>query len=150
MKHRIIYFVVCVMAVCSFTAVKNNCFAQKEVFTEAAGIGGTWKLMPVLASDTAAGKLANLQFDMGKHSFTGSTGCNAMSGKFKISGAMLSFSEPEITGSNTCQGYNEDAFMANLIKVNHFKIENGVLELMVDQTVLSKWVRNEPSGGIKT
>ncbi|HWB28663.1 MAG TPA: META domain-containing protein [Chitinophagaceae bacterium] len=149
MKHRIIYFVVLVAAIGALFAPGTNSFSQKEVFPVESNISGTWKLMPVLASDTASGKLAILQFNTSANSFIGNTGCNSISGKFNMSGNMLSFSEQEITTKNVCPGYNEEAFVANLLKVNHFKIENGVLELMVDQTVLSKWVRKEPLNAIK-
>ena len=39
--------------------------------------------------------------------------------------------------------------MANLIKVNHYEIKDGVLQLMIDGTVLSKWVRKEPANTVK-
>lgn len=132
-----------------FAAIHQKSFAQKEVYTDAGTIAGEWKLMPVFASDTASGKIPVLQFNLANNSFLGHTGCNSMSGKFTINGTMLSFSEQEIITKNNCQGYNEDAFVASLIKVNHYKIENGVLQLMVDQTVLSRWVRKEPANAPK-
>ncbi len=150
MRYRITYIAAVLIMVCSFATLQIRCFAQKEVFADANSLEGTWKLMPVLASDTATGRFPVLQFNVTNHSFIGNTGCNSMSGKFKLTGSMLSFSEQEVITKNDCQGYNEDAFMASLIKVNHYKIENGVLELMVDQTVLSKWVRKEPMNAPKT
>jgi heat shock protein HslJ len=144
MKYRLIYIAALVLMSSTFANISQTAYAQKEVFTDAETLAGQWKLMPVLASDTAAGKVPVIQFNIANHSFLGNTGCNSMSGKFTLNGNMLSFGEQEITTKLACQGYNEDAFVASLIKVNHYKIENGVLMLMVDQTVLSKWVRKEP------
>lgn len=151
MKHRVIYIILAIAAICSFTNVNNKCLAQKEVFADgAATISGIWILMPVLASDTATGKAAFIDFDIAKGTFTGNTGCNNMTGKFTVNGTMLQFKDPAVDSKNNCQGYNEDAFMANLIKINNFKMDNGVLQLMTDQTIVSKWVRKEPKKDIKT
>jgi len=147
MKHRIIYMAAFVLTLCSFVLFINNSVAQKKADQP---IAGTWKLMPVLASDTATGNIPALRFNVAEGSFTGSTGCNAMTGNFTLNGTMLAFKEQMVDKKNMCQGYNEEAFMSSLLKVNHFKIENGVLLLMVDQTVLSKWVRSEPEKATKS
>jgi hypothetical protein len=67
-----------------------------------------------------------------------------------VSGDKLQFKEQAVLTKNSCAGYNEDAFINSLIKVNHFKIAEGtVLELMFDGTVLSRWVRKEPVDSVK-
>ena len=147
MKHRIIYFAAFVLTFCSLVLCKSNSIAQKNADLP---IAGTWKLMPVLASDTATGNIPAIQFNVANGSFTGSTGCNLMTGKFTLNGAMLAFKEQMVDKKNMCQGYNEEAFMSSLLKVNHYKIEDGVLQLMVDQTVLSKWVRSDPGKATKS
>lgn len=150
MRHRSIYIGLAFAAICSFANIETKCLAQKEVFADGAStISGTWVLMPVLASDTATGKPPFIDFNTGSGSFTGNTGCNTMEGKFTVNGNILQFKDPTVDGKNTCLGYNEDAFMANLLKINHFKMENGVLQLMIDQTVVSKWVRKEPKKDLK-
>lgn len=146
MKRSLIYMAFSLFATAGIGTYGH---AQKEKMDD-GNIAGTWKLIPALPSDTAAGKLAVIQFNTANGDFIGNTGCNAMSGKFSLSGAMLQFKEQAVDTKNTCQGYNEDVFMANLLKVNHYKIENGILQLMVDQTVLFKWARKEPAGGTKT
>lgn len=115
----------------------------------AAVIEGQWKLLPVLASDTETGKIPLIIFNIANRSFTGNTGCNSFNGKIAVNGDKLSFTEQAVVTQNDCQGYNEDAFMASLIKVNHYKIDHGVLELMIDETILSKWVRKEPVNTVK-
>jgi len=73
--------------------------------------------------------------------FAGNTGCNDLSGSFFIMKDSLAFNEHVIATRKMCQGYNEKAFIDNLIKTNHYKIVDGVLQLMNDQTILSKWTR---------
>lgn len=104
---------------------------------------GSWQLQPMLASDTAAGKIPILVFDLKSNKFQGNTGCNNMSGSFIASGDSLSFNEQIMMTKMACQGYNEQAFIQSLTKTNHFKIEQGVLQLMQEQTVLSKWIRKD-------
>jgi heat shock protein HslJ len=105
---------------------------------------GSWTLQPVLASDTAAGKRATLQFDLKKSRFTGNTGCNNMSGKFwfSASDSSLTFSEKLVTTKMACTGYNEKAFLKNLLLTTHYTIKNGVLIFLADdKTELSRWER---------
>jgi heat shock protein HslJ len=104
-------------------------------------ISGVWLLQPVLASDTAAGRIPQLNFNLTTKKFTGNTGCNDMSGSFFIRKDSLAFNEHIISTRTMCQGYNEKAFVDNLTKTNHYKIVDGVLQLMNDQTILSKWTR---------
>ncbi len=146
MKHCLICFIAIVLTT-AYT--KNTCLAQTQNSLDTKSLAGEWKLLPVLASDAASGKLPVLQFNVESHKFLGNTGCNSMEGKFELNGNILSFSEQAILTKNNCQGYNEEAFISNLIKVNHYRIEKGVLELMVDGAVLSKWVRTEPTNGVK-
>jgi len=99
-------------------------------------------LQPVLASDTATGKIPTISFDLKKHTFTGNTGCNEMSGIFKLKADSLAFTEQIVATKITCQGYNEKAFLDNLFNTNRYQIKDGVLELMYNETILSKWVRH--------
>jgi heat shock protein HslJ len=104
-------------------------------------ISGVWVLQPVLASDTAAGRIPQLNFNLSAKKFTGNTGCNDMSGSFFLNKDSLAFNEHIVSTRQMCQGYNEKAFIDNLTKTNHYKIVDGVLQLMDDQTILSKWTR---------
>ncbi len=107
---------------------------------------GRWELMPVMASDTAAGKIPFLNFDLKTDKFSGNTGCNNITGGFLVKQDALQFSENIISTKMACEGYNEKAFLENLLKTNRYEIKNGVLQLMFNATVLSKWVRhNDPN-----
>ena len=105
-------------------------------------LDGKWVLLPVLPSDTATGKVPFITFDVKKLRFSGNTGCNSMSGRFSVSGKSLHIDSNMITTKMACPGYNEKAFLKNLLRVNGYKFEDGVLVLMFDGTELSRWVRN--------
>ena len=104
---------------------------------------GAWQLEPVLPSDTAAGKIPTIVFDLTTKKFQGNTGCNNMSGNFYTSGDSISFNEQILMTKMACPGYNEQGFIESLTRTNRYKIERGSLQLMQDQTVLSKWIRKD-------
>ena len=116
--------------------------SSSNVKPAAENLGGTWQLQPVLASDTATGRTPTITFDLKKHTFTGNTGCNEMSGIFKLKADSLAFTEQIVATKMTCQGYNEKAFLDNLFNTNRYQIKEGVLQLMYNETILSKWVRH--------
>ena len=95
-----------------------------------------------MASDTDNGKIPQINFDLKTNRFSGNKGCNTMSGNFIIKENTLSFSENIISTKIACPGYNEKAFFDNLLKTNRYEIKNGVLQLMYNATILSKWARH--------
>ena len=115
---------------------------ETTIQTQDTTIAGTWYLVPVLASDTAAGKIPYLHFDLTEKNFSGNTGCNNMSGSFKIDYNALGFGANMVSTRMACPGYNEKPFMDNLLKTNGYEIKDGVLQLMYNTTILSKWTRN--------
>lgn len=112
-----------------------------QIVHDTSTIAGTWYLMPVLSSDTAAGKLPTLNFELTEGRFSGNNGCNAMSGSFFIKEDALRFGDNVVSTKMACPGYNEKLFVNNLLKTNRFMIKDGVLQLMYNTTILSKWTR---------
>ncbi len=104
-------------------------------------LGGIWFLQPVMASDTAVGKIPRLNLNLSTKKFTGNTGCNNMSGAFDFTDTTIQFNQRIITTRMACVGYNEKAFLDNLLRANTYKLQNGILILMFDQTELSRWTR---------
>lgn len=104
-------------------------------------LGGQWFLQPVLASDTATGKIPRLVLDLSTKRFTGNTGCNNMSGQFDFTDSTLQFNQRIITTKMACVGYNEKEFLETLLRTNSYKLQNGTLILLFDQTELSRWTR---------
>ncbi|HTE25485.1 META domain-containing protein [Flavitalea sp.] len=124
--------------------------AQTPASADTGKLGGTWFLVAVLPSDTAAGKIPTLNFDENSKNFSGSTGCNNMRGKFSFTDSTLKIDEQIITTKMACPGYNEDAFLKNLPKANGYRFENGMLVLLSDQTELSRWTREPVKPTTKT
>jgi heat shock protein HslJ len=102
---------------------------------------GTWFLVAVLPSDTAAGRIPWITFDKDGQKFTGHTGCNNMRGSYSKSDSTLRINEQIITTKMACPGYNEDRFLKSLPKVTGYKFENGMLVLLNDRNELSRWTR---------
>jgi heat shock protein HslJ len=105
-----------------------------------ARISGKWGLIPASESDTAGGHFPEIQFDVKDAKFSGNTGCNRMSGTYFIAdSATIHFSEKMITTRMFCAGYNESAFLQNLLRVDGFKFRKGMLILMVGNIEVSRW-----------
>jgi heat shock protein HslJ len=104
-------------------------------------LGGRWFLQPMLVSDTVTGKIPRLELDLSSKRFTGNTGCNNMSGTFDYTDSSISFNERIVTTKMNCVGYNEKAFIENLLRTNRYRLQNGMLILMFNQTELSHWTR---------
>jgi heat shock protein HslJ len=105
---------------------------------------GKWYLMPLLPSDTAAGKTPVLELDLKKSHFSGNTGCNSMNGQFWFSShdSSLSFSDKFVTTKMACPGYNERSFIKSLLNTAYYHLRNGVLILTSDENAeLSRWIR---------
>ena len=131
------------MAIVSMLTITQNFAQQKstDVFT------GTWYLIPTLPSDTAAGRIPTIVFT-GNHKFSGNTGCNTMRGEFQNADSSLRFYEQIILGKMACPGFNEPAFIKNLLNTNRWSFKDGELILMIDETVISRWSR-KPSKKVK-
>jgi heat shock protein HslJ len=108
---------------------------------DTATLSGTWVLQPVLPSDTSTDKIPYIHFDLEKSEFSGFTGCNRMNGRLRLEGDRLTFDPNLSLTKMVCQGYNEKAFIANLLRVTRYKISEGILELRIDNLPVSKWVR---------
>lgn len=107
-----------------------------------AKIGGKWSLIPASETDTAGGHFPEMQFDVKDAKFSGNTGCNRMSGTYFISDSVtIHFSEKMITTRMFCAGYNESAFLQNLLRVDGFKFRKGMLIFTVGNIEVSRWIR---------
>jgi heat shock protein HslJ len=100
---------------------------------------GKWFLIPALESDTATGRLPEIQFDAKDTKFSGNTGCNRMSGTYLATDSTLHFSEKMITTRMFCAGYNESAFLQNLLRVDAYKFRKGMLIFTVGNVEVFRW-----------
>jgi heat shock protein HslJ len=123
-------------------AKKDTPIAQApEPIKDTTKLGGMWFLQPVLASDTAMGKIPRIELNLSTKRFTGNTGCNSMSGMFDFTDSTLQFNQRIITTKMACTGYNEKAFLESLLRTNSYRLQDGMLILLFDQTELSRWTR---------
>ena len=110
-----------------------------------AKIGGKWSLIPASELDTAGGHFPEIQFDVKEAKFSGNTGCNKMAGTYFIEDSVtIHFSEKVITTRMFCAGYNESAFLQNLLRVDGFKFRKGMLVLTVGNIEVSRCIRKAP------
>jgi heat shock protein HslJ len=108
---------------------------------DTASLAGPWYLIPVLPSDTGAGRTPQLIINLDEKTFSGNTGCNSMSGSFDYTDSSLVFNERIMMTRMACTGYNEQAFIKNLLRANRFRFDNSTLILMVEEQELSRWSR---------
>jgi heat shock protein HslJ len=104
-------------------------------------LSGKWFLIPALESDTATGHIPEIQMDIKESKFSGNTGCNRMSGTFLATDSTLHFSEKMITTRMFCAGYNESAFLQNLLRVDGFKFRKGMLIFTIGNVEIFRWKR---------
>ena len=112
-----------------------------QTFRDTATLAGNWYLLPVLPSDTGAGRTPQLNFNLADKSFSGNSGCNSMSGSFEYSDTSLVFNERIMLTKMACLGYNEQAFIKNLLRTNHYEFRDSILVLKFEETELSQWAR---------
>ena len=104
-------------------------------------LNGKWRLIPALPSDTATGRIPTLNFILDSKRVAGNTGCNNFSGTFNIDKNSLTFNHDFVSTKMACPGYDEAAFENSLLRTNNYEINGDTLNLKVDQTPLSYWVR---------
>ena len=106
-------------------------------------LSGKWNLIPALPADTATGRIPFLSFDTGSLKMNGNTGCNNIRGAYTTADGSLSFSKNIISTRMACAGYNEAAFLKNLLRVNRYQINGDTLQLMADAAPLSYWIKGK-------
>jgi len=115
---------------------------QPKKSTPNPKMSGKWVLIPALDSDTASGHIPEIQIDVKESKFSGSTGCNRMSGSFFASdSASIQFSDKMITTRMYCAGYDESAFLQNLLRVDNYKFRKGMLVFSVGTIEVLRWKR---------
>jgi heat shock protein HslJ len=128
----------------SCTAAQQTSMPTEEPIPKGDSITGKWYLIPVLPSDSSTGHLPEIEFNIKESHFSGSTGCNRMSGSFLITDTSLHFSDKMVTTRMYCAGYNEPAFLQNLLRVNRYKIESGQLIFLFGEEEVFRWSRKVP------
>jgi heat shock protein HslJ len=106
---------------------------------------GKWYLQSVQINDSLNNRIPEIQFDITQKRFSGTTGCNQMSGSFIADDSTLHISDKMITTRMFCPGYDETAFLQNLLKIDGYHFKNGWLILTSKNIVISQWSRKKPA-----
>ncbi len=102
-------------------------------------LDGKWYLQIVSVKDSMNNHIPEIQFDVKQNRFTGTTGCNQMSGTFIADDSTLHISDKMITTRMFCPGYDETSFLQNLLKIDRYQYKNGLLILTSKNEVISQW-----------
>ena len=68
--------------------------------------------------------------------FTGTTGCNSMSGRFNFNNKDIRFGRNIVTSKMSCNEYNESNFLSALKKADNYTLNGNTLELKQGATRL--------------
>lgn len=68
--------------------------------------------------------------------FTGTTGCNSMSGSFNFSNKDIQFGRNIVTSKMSCNEYDENKFISALKKADNYTLNGNTLELKQGGTLL--------------
>jgi heat shock protein HslJ len=153
LMHTKVKSFILIAALFSLLTSLNGQSPQKgRASTNAVSLQGKWYLQAVLPSDTSAGRVPEIIFDINQNDFSGNTGCNTMRGKVRITDSSIVFDDQIETTKMHCVGYNEEAFLKNLVRCDGYKIRNGMLILMVSGNESSRWSRQiiKPKKTLKT
>jgi heat shock protein HslJ len=83
-----------------------------------------WKRMPSLTINAA------------RQVFTGTTGCNSMSGSFNFSNKDIQFGRNIVTSKMACNEYDEASFLAALKRADNYNLTGNMLEIRQGNTLL--------------
>jgi heat shock protein HslJ len=114
-----------------------------DKFWSMGDLEGKWYLQIVSVNDSSNNRIPEIQFDTKQNRFSGTTGCNQMSGSFIADDSTLHFNDKMITTRMFCPGYNETAFLQNLLKIDGYQFRNGWLILTSKNAVISRWNRKK-------
>ena len=99
--------------------------------------GTTWNTQALLAANGNYYMVPKLNLYIGNGSYTGFTGCNAINGRVRSNGNAISFENTMPSTAIDCMGgFNQQAFMERLGRVDSYEILNGQLLLKQGSTVL--------------
>jgi heat shock protein HslJ len=78
----------------------------------------------------------SLTINAARQVFTGTTGCNSMSGSFNFSNKDIQFGRNIVTSKMACNEYDEAAFLAALKKADNYSLTGNMLEIRQGNTLL--------------
>ncbi|MFN6963842.1 MAG: META domain-containing protein [Pyrinomonadaceae bacterium] len=114
--------------------------------------GRVWKLEAIGGRETGDGR-ARLEFDVAARRFTGSGGCNSISGSVSITRRAIRFGSPVMTrmycGSPAGVMRTERSFVDALRRATRFSVAGDRLYLFAGRRELLRMVADEPADRVK-
>jgi heat shock protein HslJ len=111
-----------------------------------SALAGKWYLKNDPHADSSDNRIPEINFDVMQYRFSGSTGCNSMSGSFTATEKSLHISDKMITTRMYCPGYDELNFLKNLLKTDGYHLNKDLLIMTYGDSVISTWSRKMPTG----
>lgn len=81
-------------------------------------------------------RIPSVTLNAGNLIFTGTTGCNSMSGSFNFNNKDIQFGRNIVTSKMSCNEYNETNFLSALKKADNYTLNGNMLELKQGTTKL--------------
>ncbi|PLX14047.1 MAG: hypothetical protein C0598_02325 [Marinilabiliales bacterium] len=106
---------------------KENFFDKKWALISINGLSDT---------ENSAFDKAGLKFASADSVYSGSNGCNMITGKFHMKGNTIKFDEG-LSTKRFCKGIDEEKFMEVLRKTNNIKVNNHNLYFLKDKKILA-------------
>ncbi len=82
------------------------------------------------------GRIPTVTLNANNLIFTGTTGCNSMSGSFNFNNKDIQFGRNIVTSKMSCNEYNESNFISALKKADNYTLNGNTLELKQGGTLL--------------
>lgn len=136
MKNLLFFlFALCLLG-CHSSRKGSSSKASQHVKSIEDQLNGSWIVQNMWGIDSSKIKGAFITLDYATKSFSGSTGCNDISGNFSYTPDLSFFNKNISLTKNKCLSYNDKLFINLLLKINRFNIDSNTLELSRDDLVL--------------
>lgn len=148
MKKTVYYITLCLLMLlfsqCSTSkksteadAQGTNTHAVSAKGKSTDSLQGTWKFdyFTMVHTDKKIlfpAQFPELTFDTRAKRFSGSSGCNSISGTYSVSGDNMTFNEPMIMTRMACNAMGEKSFIDYLKSVTRYTISGNTLQLITD------------------
>lgn len=129
--NKIVLFLIIVIGFSACTSTKDlskqNFFDKKWALISIKGLS---------EEENATFNMAGLKFASADSVYSGSNGCNMLSGKFHLKGNEIKFEEG-LSTKRFCKGIDEEKFFNILRKTNNLKLKGHKLIFLKDKEILA-------------
>lgn len=129
--NKILIFLIITLSFSACTSTKD--LSKQNFFDK------KWDLISIKGlteKENATFDKAGLKFASADSVYSGSNGCNMISGKFRLKGNRIKFEEA-LSTKRYCVGIDEDKFMKVIRKTNTLKVKGHNLVFMKDKEILA-------------